>query len=87
MSAQTTGKTGIPGVVKRVKKAVVRPWVGRRVKTCITEVTSVGLANKRERTVEMGIPGNGARGEESCRREGDARVHEGLQQFILQSEQ
>jgi hypothetical protein len=44
-------------MVERIKWALVRPWISSRMKTFVTEVASVHLANEREGAVEMGIPG------------------------------
>ena len=50
------GRRNSPGVVKRVKPTILGPWVCARVKTFVTEVAGVHLADHRERAIEVGVP-------------------------------
>jgi hypothetical protein len=66
-------------VVKGVEQAFMGPWVCSRVEPLVAEMAGVDVADERKGAVELGVPGEGASGDEGGGGEGRAGVHDGLE--------
>lgn len=78
IGAKSRVKYGEPGVVERIKQALVTPWVAGGVKTVFGEGVGADLADERKGAVEVGVPRNRTDRNDGCRSDGSARGKERL---------
>ena len=72
-------------MVKRIKQTRVRPGIVGWVETLFRGGVCMYLTNEGEGTVEIGVPRDGANGEEGCGRKGRTGVGERLSPAKLNS--
>lgn len=75
MSIEKQAESCAPGMVKRVKEALVRPRVCRWVETHFSGIGSMNFTDEGEGAVEMGVPCNGANTEKGGRSKSCTRVN------------
>lgn len=68
----------LPGMVKRVQPALVRPWISGRVETSLSGGGRVYFANKWKGSVQMGVPGDRPSSKEGRRNKGCSGIDQRL---------
>lgn len=69
-------------MVESVKWSFMRPGVCSRVKTFVSEMSSVHFTQERKRPIKMSVPCYRAYSEQSDGGEGSTRIKDGLEKTV-----